>query len=242
MTTKSLPNITASARFYTRQATVVAARTNFSIMSVDDLTTPTQITDLDIPSYRAALGWLLNYTAANIPPPSSIAQTFWVGRDQYEDPNTYGALLQNFQSVLAFPFWLFNANNYGNIDLQEQIMINTLPPQFYTKASTVMPFVKLKFDTSMFAVFAILQGLAMVFVWAVLVWIWCSGRRLPNTSSYPVFDVTFRTKVFGPETKTEDMLSAGSSDVIRMMKHARVYGIDKPEMPETDSLCDVDTP
>jgi hypothetical protein len=205
-------------------------------MSVDDLTTPEQITDLDLPAYRATLGWLLNYTAANIPPPSSIAQTFWTGRDQYEDAATYGALLQSFQSVLAFPFWLFNANNYGNIDLQEQIMINSMPPQFYTQASTVTPYVKLKFDTAMFVVFVLLQGLAMVFVWSVLVWIWCSGRRLPNTSSYPVFDVMFRTRVYGPEAKSRDILGAGSSDVIRMMKEARVYGMGDTEAQETDAF------
>lgn len=50
-------------------------------------------------------------------------------------------------------------------------MTNTLTLQFYTRASTVMRFVKLESDSTMFAVFAILplQGHVIMFVWALLV-------------------------------------------------------------------------
>ena len=80
------------------------------------------------------------------------------------DPSTSVVLSQNFQSILTFPFWLFNANNYGNTALQAQQIIPMLPMEFYTEASIVAPYVKIKFDWVMFVIFLVLQGLAISFV------------------------------------------------------------------------------
>lgn len=124
------PNITMTARFFQRQATVTAARSNFSITNVDTMTKPVPVINIDLPAYRAALGWLLDFRAANIPAPSSIAEIFWTDSNALRDPSYHAVLTQNFQGILAFPFWLFNANNYGNPALQAETVISTLPQSF----------------------------------------------------------------------------------------------------------------
>ena len=191
------PNITTVATFYTRHATIITARSNYSIISVEDSSDPTPLNDadIDVPAYRHALRWLLNYTAADIPPPSSIAQGFWTSAHQLQDPSTYGIIAQNFQSILAFPFWLFNVNNWGNTHLREDQISPDLPPEFYTRAEFVEPYTKLMFDPSRFGVFVALQGCAIVFVWAVLAWVWVAEGRLPDCSSFPLFDFANRTRV-----------------------------------------------
>jgi hypothetical protein len=85
-----------------------------------------------------------------------------------EDPSTYGIVIQNFQSILAFPFWLFNSNSWGNTALVPNQIISTLPPEFYIQASIVAPYTKIKFSVAMFILFVIFQGLAIIFVWSVL--------------------------------------------------------------------------
>lgn len=97
------------------------------------------ITGVDVVAYRSALNWLLNYTSAGIPGPSSIAQSFWSSNLQMGDPSTYGILVQNYQSVLAFPFWLFNDNNWGNLALRSNQTVPGMPHEFYTQASIVAP-------------------------------------------------------------------------------------------------------
>ncbi|KAK3395199.1 hypothetical protein B0H63DRAFT_556259 [Podospora didyma] len=99
------PNITTIVAFYTTKATVVAARSNYSIVSItgtDDL--PAPVERLNTTAYRGALRWLLNCTDADMPPPSSVAQSFWSSSSQLRDPSTHSILTQHFQSILAFPF------------------------------------------------------------------------------------------------------------------------------------------
>ena len=95
------------------------------------------VTDIDLIAYREFLRWLLNYTASDIPAPSSIAQSFFNSYAQLDSPYTYGIAQQNFQSIVAFPFWLFNNNNWGNIAVKSDTLEAALPPQFYTKVLSV---------------------------------------------------------------------------------------------------------
>ena len=150
-------------------------------------------------AYRNALGWLLNYTDANIPPPSSIAQSFWSSQRLLPDPATWGILAQNFQSILVFPFWLFNANNWGNTEIQEDTEIFTMPPEFYTEASLVEPYTKLRVDKGMFAFFLTLQIVSLLFVSGVVVWVWLGKRTPRKSSSFPLFDLVFRAEVHSSE-------------------------------------------
>jgi hypothetical protein len=164
---------------------------------------PVPVLDIDLASYREALRWLLNFTAAEIPPPSSIAQSFWVSGRQMQSPSTTGIILQNFQSVLAFPFWFFNSNNWANPQLTQDVIVSTLPPQFYTEASIVAPYTKIQVSRPVFVVFCIFQGLVMVFIWVVLLWVAFGAGRVPKTSSYPLYDIIFNTNIEGKPTRRE---------------------------------------
>ncbi|KAK3393850.1 hypothetical protein B0H63DRAFT_505672 [Podospora didyma] len=236
-------NITTSFRLATRQATIVSSRSNFSIVSVDDLTNPipTFMAEDEVAAYRHAQRWLLNFTAADIPAPSSIAQGFWGAGlgGQLENPSSYGTLLQSFQSLLVFPLWLFNANNFGNPDLQVNTMISTLPPQFYTRASIVTPYKIVGFNPTMFALFLAFQGLTLAFIWAVLLWVWFrpGTNGMPFISSFPAFDAMFKMKVASAgdwDPKELDVSKAGDGEILRTTKDFRIYSI-LTSMGEDDS-------
>ncbi|KAJ4386439.1 hypothetical protein N0V93_009335 [Gnomoniopsis smithogilvyi] len=187
-------NITSRVSFFSRQATLTTARSNYSILSVVDTSAPEPIIDVDVTAYRAALGWLLNYTSADIPGPSSIAQSFWSSNLRMQDPSTYGIIVQNFQSVLAFPFWLFNDNNWGNTALKSNQTVAGLPQQFYTQASIVAPYQAIEFNQGMFIVFVVLQGLGILFAWGTLFWVWICSRVQPETSGFLLFEAKYRNK------------------------------------------------
>ncbi|ETS80633.1 hypothetical protein PFICI_08162 [Pestalotiopsis fici W106-1] len=218
------PNITAEVSFYTLQTSLVASRLNYSILGVFDSTQPAQIYDLDLPAYRESLRWLLNFTAADLPAPSAIAQSFWGSQMQLSDPSTWGILAQNFQSILVFPFWLFNANNWGNTELKENVTVSTLPPDFYTQASLIEPYSKLDVDDTMFAIFLGFQSLAMGFVLCVLVWIWTGSRVPPKMSSFPLFDLSFRTERCN-EVEIPNVAQADNSDIIQGVKDVRLMSL-----------------
>ncbi|KAI1121597.1 hypothetical protein F5Y10DRAFT_271913 [Nemania abortiva] len=216
-TTTPAPNISTVATVFTRFADIVVARSNYSIVGVSNLSDPVQLRSIDTGAYRIALAWLLNFTASGIPAPSSIVSNFYIADQQLQNPQTYGILLQNFQSIIAFPFWMFNANNYGNLDLKPQDIINTLPSEFYTKACIVAPYSTILFNDSMFHLFLALQSAVILFLWIVLLWTWIGVKhKFPIVSSFPLLDAVlkgvFETK--GDKTK---ILSADSSDILDMV-------------------------
>ncbi|KAH6660903.1 hypothetical protein BKA67DRAFT_617481 [Truncatella angustata] len=219
----SVPNITTTMAVFSRRATVLAGLANFSIVSTESLSPPVRLEDLDIASYELALKWLLNYTATNIPAPSSIIESFWVSDVQLTSPTTHGLLTQSFQSILAFPFWLFNANNYGNTALKTQDMIDTLPIEFYTQVAVVAPYSKIGFDKGMFIAFIVLQGAALLFIWVVLAWVWVfvgarEASALPKITSFPIFDVGFKSRVEGLDLGTGELLRADGSEALYLIQ------------------------
>lgn len=181
---------------------------------------PIPILDLDLAAYRDSLRWLLNYTAADLSPPSSIAQSFWSSQQQLKDPATWGILLQNFQSMLVFPFWLFNDKNWGNTESQPDATNSTLPPEFFTKASIVEPYAKIRVQFAMFVLFLVLQALSLVFIAGVVVWAWTRDEVPLKTSSFPLFDFAFRTEVQG-HIVTNDLSRSGDSEIVHLMKDAK---------------------
>ncbi|KAK7954687.1 hypothetical protein PG988_015381 [Apiospora saccharicola] len=242
---KPAPNITTQVAFHSLQASFVSSRKNYTVTSIEDTTVctvnltydtaddspilticqtsknVTPILDLELPAYREALRWLLNYTDANIPPPTSIAQSFWDSQRQLSDPSTWGILEQNVQSILVFPFWLFNVHNWGNTQIKENETISTLPPEFYTEASLVEPYVKLRVDKGMFALFLTFQILAILFVSGVVVWVWLSKGPARKPSSFPLFDIVFRAQVRGgANLKCSPDIS--DSDIISGLEDTRV--------------------
>lgn len=183
----------------------------------------TPVLDLDLPAYRESLRWLLNYTAADLPPPSSIAQSFWSSQVQLLDPSSWGVQFQNFQSILVFPFWFFNDNNWGNTNSHANKTVSTLPPEFSTEASLVEPYAKIKVQPAMFTLFLVLQGLALAFVAGVVFWTWMITRVPLKASSFPLFDMAFKAKVqnYMDDKNLDDL---DDSEIIHLMRDARLVG------------------
>lgn len=75
-------------------------------------------------------------------------------------------------------------------ELDSKEVIATLPAGFYTTASMVKPYAKLKVDEGMVVWFLVLQGAMVGFVWGVLGWVCWRGRGLLSVGalSFVVFD------------------------------------------------------
>ena len=140
------PEVTTTFSIYHRHASITTSRSNFSILSIDQLAAPLQDTALDVEGLKEAFNWLLNFSAAGIPAPASIAEYFWSAQDQLESEYWSIEPYQIFQSVLAFPFWKFNPNNFGNVHLNAKNIVPGLPPDFYTIASIGNPYEKIVVD------------------------------------------------------------------------------------------------
>lgn len=106
-------------------------------------------------------------------------------------------------------------------------MINTLPKEFYTKARITRPYVKLTIDRQMFIVFAILESSVLLFIIAVLLYLWMAKPPLPKVSSYPLVDFAFKAKEhnhsgdgFGPSSK--HMVVADNKDIRQKFGGTRI--------------------
>ncbi|KAF2267579.1 hypothetical protein CC78DRAFT_591957 [Lojkania enalia] len=220
-----LPNITTTMSIYSLKSSLVAARSNFSIIAITDTTPPIQNPDLDIQTYRQALDWILDFNASAIPAPSSIVEHFWNAQTLISSPYWSAELTRTFQSILTFPLWHFQSNNYGNIDLVDQEMITTLPPEFYRKLSLTRPFIKIIIDRPMFIAFLVLEGVALLFTWAVLIWLWITRPEIPPLSSYPIVDFAFKAKEKGYTEgfgRSGNLVRAGDGEVRRAVKGVNV--------------------
>lgn len=167
-TTTPTPNIITAFYFYERQGTILSAKSNLTIIDVTSLTQsqPISFSASDFEVYQSVRSWLLDYSAANIPAPSSIIENFWSAGNQLQYDYATAFLQRNFRSILVFPLWLLN--NYGNAGQQDRVMQNDLPPQFYTTASLVQSFVKIKFNQALLFIFVAFQDLALLLAWAIL--------------------------------------------------------------------------
>lgn len=224
-TTYPTANITTRMSFFRRRATIVASRSNSSIMSVSAQTAPQKISisDDELSAYRAALSWLLDYSAADIPAPSAIIESFWSGRDTLSTEHiTYGYLAEKFHSILAFPLWLFNANNWGNPDLRRDELVTTLPPEFYTQAHIVAPYTRIQFNENMLVLFAVFQGWVIVFAWVMLFCALYYADALPEISSFPLFDIAFKAEADNHAAQG-DAWNAADLETLKMMKAATIH-------------------
>ena len=222
--TKNPPqNITTTVSFYERTATMLSSRTNLTIVEISRLSTPRKvaISEDDIKGYRAALAWLLDYSKAGIPAPSSIVEGFWSSRDKLGESTIDGILLQNLRSILAFPVWLFNANNWGNSGVQGDKLSAFVPAEYYKTASIVKPYVKLKFDPTILVLFVVFQGGVLIFLWGLWAWTTVVVRKLPVVSSFPLYDFTFKLGIEMAEASREKVWNAGDAQVLDLVDGAR---------------------
>lgn len=141
------PQLVATLTAYQRHATVTCARSNQSIVAVQNLSASIKQVDLDIKALKRSFTWLANATAADIPFISSVAQTFWTAEPTLNDEHYSGESYRLFQSLLAFPFWWFNDNNYGNVDMVAATEpLESLPEEHRTSAAVDKPMNKIAVD------------------------------------------------------------------------------------------------
>ncbi|GAB7354876.1 hypothetical protein MBLNU459_g5518t1 [Dothideomycetes sp. NU459] len=188
--TGSVSNVSTTMTVYSRQATTVCAASNNSILSAYDLGTPQLHSAINITALNLAVGWLLNYTASGLPAESSIAFWFWFG-----STGTYASLWENnayktLQSLLAFLIWEFATDNNENPALasQQGSKQASLPAAFQTTASISQPFTRFALNEGAFITYIVIQSLALIFCWTVVIWLYISPTRCPEISSYPLLD------------------------------------------------------
>lgn len=145
-TTNDTLSISTTFSVYHRHATFTTARSNFSVISVQELDTAVQEMELDIENLKLSFSWLFNFSAANIPAPSAAAYYFWALGDQLSDEMWSIEPYRALQSLMAFPFWHFQENNYGNVRLQRNGITPGLSSEFYTTAAIGSPYLQIIVD------------------------------------------------------------------------------------------------
>jgi hypothetical protein len=186
---------------FARQAAVTCARSNNSIISVSDLLLPSLSPAINISDLQMGLGWLLNYTAAGLPPESSIAFLFWNHNAVQSEHDWAVDAYKTLQSILAFTTWFFTENNFGNpqmanpnasFNAQEEEYF--LPIQFHTTASTAKQSTRFIIEKRMFAVYVVFQALPLLFCWIVLLWRISGCLSKVETFSFPILDFLFKAE------------------------------------------------
>jgi hypothetical protein len=223
--TNFLPNITATLTLYNTVATVAVDRLSFSIISVLDVGNPVADPAIDIAGYRQALDWLLDFHSAGIPATSSIAEIFWDGQSEFNSNYSASSVYTTFQSILAFPIWLFNANNFGNTELAPNQIDPNLPKQFYTTASISTPYTKIAIGQWIFWAFVALEIAVHSFIWIALLWICFTEPHPPQLSSYPLIDFVikakhrFQTRELLPDENSKGALWADDRTTLAYLCH-----------------------
>ncbi|KAL4876794.1 hypothetical protein BJY04DRAFT_222803 [Aspergillus karnatakaensis] len=187
------PNLTSTFSVFSPKATFVVSRSNMSILSVASLDAPIQQPVLDIDSFRVALSWILDFNASRIPAATSIADQFWSSQEQLKSVYWSPVITQTFHSLIAFPFWFFNANSLGNTENQSREISPSLPPEFYTTASLATQHYKIVISNAMFATFVALHCTLHLFIWIMFLWLCIKRPSLPAITSFPLFDFAFKT-------------------------------------------------
>lgn len=187
--------MTTTFSIYSRHADTICARSNNSIIGVSNLGPAKKNINIDMPSYRVALSWLLNFTASDIPPGSSMVYDFWLAQDQLSNRYWASETYTTFQSLLAFPLWEFSDNNFGNPQLKASspdVQRQGLPIEFYTQASIVREYFKIVVNLGAFVTYVVLESLVLCFAWVVIFWRLLAGRAVPEISSFSLADFAFK--------------------------------------------------
>lgn len=75
----------------------------------------------------------------------------------------------------------------------------------------------------MFTLFLVLQTLSLLFVGGVVVWAWIMSRMPLKTSSFPLFDIAFRTDVQS-DIENKDLNDLSDSEIVHLMRNAKAVG------------------
>jgi hypothetical protein len=232
-------NITTTMSTFSRRASTISARSDNSIIAISNLSPAIPSPLDDTQALHAAMGWLLNYTAASLPPRSSLAYFFWSSQGMSKHDWSVDAY-KTLNSLLAFTSWFFTENNYGNPQFdpakQTDQGIPFLSHEFYTTASTAKQYTKFTIDTRMFVVYIVLQVIPLLFCWAVLIWRMVRGSPQIDTSSFPLLDFYYKAKLEDNENiDCQDLLKADNSIFLKTLKNVNVVQRRICDIPSEES-------
>lgn len=186
-----LSNISTTLSVYSRQATTINARLNYSIIAAPELGTPSKNMNVDIHALRLAMRWLMDFKASKTPPITSPIWMFWNSGKQMSSTFWQYDQYTTFQSLLAYPIIFFTDNSYANPLMTEPSpdnMVTYLPAQFSTSASIVRPYNKIKINHSMFIAYITLEIAALALSWLVIAVMLIRKLNVAVISSYPLVD------------------------------------------------------
>lgn len=187
----AVPNVTTTFTISSYIASSINSAQNNTILSVFNLATHKSAPLTDLSALGLGVGWLLNYTAANLPVQSSpVFQFTETGSEAYQaiwQESSYEML----KSIIGFILWEFTMNNNGNPDVantEPNGQTPNLPAEFQTTASICQPFARFVVDKRSFIAYLAIQAAAILFCWVVVVWGCVVRERMPETSAYPIVD------------------------------------------------------
>ncbi|KAI8710957.1 hypothetical protein NCS52_01524600 [Fusarium sp. LHS14.1] len=187
----SAHNVTITFSVSSYAASSINGAENNTILSVSNLITKEATSRVDVQALSLAVGWLLNYTAANLPVESSVDFGFWeIGSDAYQTIWKADAY-RTLKSIIAFVLWEFTANNNGNpavANTEPKSQTPDLPAEFHVMASICQPFTRFIISRASFIAYVVLQSVALVSCWIVVLWGFVINRQIPATTSFPVVD------------------------------------------------------
>ncbi|KAH6883593.1 hypothetical protein B0T10DRAFT_518691 [Thelonectria olida] len=237
----SAHNVTMTFSVSSYTASSINGAENNTILSVSTLTTKEAKSRPDVQALSLAVGWLLNYTAANLPVQSSVAFGFWIaGSDAYQTfwkADAYRML----KSIIAFILWEFTANNNGNpavANAEPSGQTPDLPAEFHVMASISRPFTRFIINRAPYTAYIVLQSVALISCWIVVLWGFMIYRRMSATTLIPLVDfgVKLRRMRSYDERPFSDIRTGDTEKRIRhVLQGVRVTSRCK-ERPEDVSL------
>jgi hypothetical protein len=217
-----LPNITTTFAVYHRKSSIVTSRSNFSILAVTDVMDAEIDPELDMNGFKQALNWMLDFDKAGIPSVSSIVGIFWGGQEQLSNTYWEPELIATFESILAYPIWFFNWNNFGNVNLSARVMSANLPKEFYTAATLTRPYTKIELSRPFVIAFLLLECIVLLSVVASLVWLCIGTKAFPKLTSFPIMNFLLKARhnintrsIKFWEKGNDDLYLVGDSEVLK---------------------------
>jgi hypothetical protein len=191
--------LAATLTAYSLQATTINSRSNLSILSASQLSTPV-IQNVDIAGYKMALFYAFDWPnqGYKIEGPS-LAYSYWsvaMELNQIGQTNYTFNDIRAFYSTLVTPLWSFQINSYANPNMTQgspNAKVTYLPEEFSTTASLAMPYTRIVINKGMFASYILLELLALLSSGGVIAYVLLTKKVAPEMSGYRLIDFAART-------------------------------------------------
>lgn len=172
-------------------ASSITGARNRTILAVSNVVAQEARHPIDAEALGQSMGWLLNYTAANLPPVSSVAHPFTFIPSSVFEADWHLQAYDTLQNMLGYSLWYFTENNEGNKDLamdQRQGTAPTVAAQFHVDASLCQSFTRFVIQRRSLHLYVALHSALLAFCWAALARGLAIHARLPKASSFPAVD------------------------------------------------------